>query len=118
MLRLELDGTTIEVIRTQLSAIQISVNQARVDLALIMGGDSLQIMEQNAELMGRLMEITDKVKVVLACRVTPRQKAEIIRLVKDKYPDKKTLSIGDGANDVPMIMKADVGVGLSGKEGT
>jgi len=65
-----------------------------------------------------LMEVTDKVKVVLACRVTPRQKAEIIRLVKDMYPHKKTLAIGDGANDVPMIMKADVGIGLSGKEGT
>jgi P-type E1-E2 ATPase len=27
------------------------------------------------------------------------------------------LSIGDGANDVPMIMKADVGVGIMGREG-
>jgi P-type E1-E2 ATPase len=27
------------------------------------------------------------------------------------------LSIGDGANDVPMIMKADVGVGIKGREG-
>jgi len=28
-----------------------------------------------------------------------------------------TLSIGDGANDVPMIQEAQVGVGISGKEG-
>jgi len=28
-----------------------------------------------------------------------------------------TLSIGDGANDVPMIQQAHVGVGISGKEG-
>ena len=32
-------------------------------------------------------------------------------------PDKTTLSIGDGANDVPMIMSAAVGVGIAGKEG-
>lgn len=38
-------------------------------------------------------------------------------MVKLRYPNKKTLSIGDGANDVPMIMKADVGVGIAGKEG-
>lgn len=28
-----------------------------------------------------------------------------------------TLAIGDGANDVPMIQMADVGVGISGQEG-
>jgi len=38
-------------------------------------------------------------------------------MVKLRYPEKKTLSIGDGANDVAMILKADVGVGIAGKEG-
>ena len=33
------------------------------------------------------------------------------------YSNKITLSIGDGGNDVPMIMEADVGVGIFGKEG-
>lgn len=28
-----------------------------------------------------------------------------------------TLSIGDGANDVPMIQEAHVGIGISGREG-
>ena len=28
-----------------------------------------------------------------------------------------TLAVGDGANDVSMIQKADVGVGIAGKEG-
>ena len=28
-----------------------------------------------------------------------------------------TLSVGDGANDVPMIMEAHIGVGISGVEG-
>ena len=38
-------------------------------------------------------------------------------MVKRRFPAKKTLSIGDGANDVAMIMKTDVGVGIAGKEG-
>jgi phospholipid-translocating ATPase len=38
-------------------------------------------------------------------------------MVKTKYPEKTSLSIGDGANDVAMIMKADVGVGIAGREG-
>lgn len=32
-------------------------------------------------------------------------------------PEPVTLSIGDGANDVPMILEAHVGVGISGNEG-
>lgn len=40
----------------------------------------------------------------------------VVRLVK-KYANKITLSIGDGGNDVPMIMEADIGVGIVGKEG-
>jgi len=41
----------------------------------------------------------------------------VVNLVKDRYKEKTTLSIGDGANDVPMIMKAHIGVGILGKEG-
>ena len=50
-------------------------------------------------------------------RCTPSQKAEIIGLVKDLTPE-LTLAIGDGANDVNMIVRADVGIGVRGKEGT
>jgi len=37
--------------------------------------------------------------------------------MKDRFPKKTTLSIGDGANDVNMITTAHVGVGISGLEG-
>jgi phospholipid-transporting ATPase len=38
-------------------------------------------------------------------------------VVRDKFPTKTTLSIGDGANDVNMITTAHVGVGICGHEG-
>ena len=38
-------------------------------------------------------------------------------MVRERHPDKSTLSIGDGANDVNMITKAHIGVGISGLEG-
>uniref|UniRef100_A0A8C9TMZ3 Phospholipid-transporting ATPase n=1 Tax=Scleropages formosus TaxID=113540 RepID=A0A8C9TMZ3_SCLFO len=53
---------------------------------------------------------------VICCRVTPKQKANVVNLVK-KYKKAVTLSIGDGANDVNMIKTADIGVGISGQEG-
>ena len=34
-----------------------------------------------------------------------------------KYLNKITLAIGDGANDVPMIKTAHIGIGLYGEEG-
>ncbi|OIW08992.1 hypothetical protein TanjilG_05968 [Lupinus angustifolius] len=53
---------------------------------------------------------------VICCRVSPKQKALVTRLVK-QGTGKTTLAIGDGANDVGMIQEADIGVGISGVEG-
>ena len=63
------------------------------------------------------MDVSENVEVVLACRVSPKQKADIVRMIRGKYPNKTTLAIGDGANDVAMILAAHVGVGILGKEG-
>jgi P-type E1-E2 ATPase len=63
------------------------------------------------------LEASDSVEVVLACRVSPKQKADIVNMIKKRFPQKTTLAIGDGANDVNMILQAHVGVGILGKEG-
>jgi hypothetical protein len=47
--------------------------------------------------------------------VSPLQKAQVTALVKSRGD--VTLAIGDGANDVGMIQKAHIGVGISGQEG-
>ena len=66
----------------------------------------------------RLLDIAQRCRVVVACRVSPSQKALLVRLVKKNVvPRPVTLAIGDGANDVTMIQEAHVGVGISGKEG-
>ena len=49
-------------------------------------------------------------------RSSPGQKAEMVKLMK-KATGKKTLAIGDGANDVNMIISAHIGVGILSKEG-
>ena len=47
--------------------------------------------------------------------MSPLQKAQVTALVKSRGDI--TLAIGDGANDVGMIQKAHIGVGISGQEG-
>lgn len=53
---------------------------------------------------------------VVCCRVTPKQKAEVVRCIKYGL-NKICLAIGDGANDVNMIQEAHIGVGIFGNEG-
>ncbi|NWX37677.1 AT8B3 ATPase, partial [Notiomystis cincta] len=62
------------------------------------------------------VELATSCQAVICCRVTPKQKALIVQLVK-KHKKAVTLAIGDGANDVNMIKTADIGVGISGLEG-
>ena len=56
---------------------------------------------------------------MLACRVSPKQKALIVNIIREKELKNNitTLAIGDGANDVNMITAAHIGIGISGLEG-
>eukprot|EP00735_Rhodelphis_limneticus_P010030 TRINITY_DN2907_c2_g4::TRINITY_DN2907_c2_g4_i1::g.4143::m.4143 TRINITY_DN2907_c2_g4::TRINITY_DN2907_c2_g4_i1::g.4143 ORF type:complete len:1247 (+),score=388.28,sp/P98200/AT8A2_MOUSE/42.59/0.0,E1-E2_ATPase/PF00122.15/4.7e-16,Hydrolase_like2/PF13246.1/1.9e-13,Hydrolase_like2/PF13246.1/1.5e+04,Hydrolase/PF00702.21/2.8e-06,Hydrolase/PF00702.21/0.00042,HAD/PF12710.2/9.5e+03,HAD/PF12710.2/1.4e-11,Hydrolase_3/PF08282.7/2.8e+03,Hydrolase_3/PF08282.7/0.011 TRINITY_DN2907_c2_g4_i1:61-3741(+) len=87
-------------------------------LALIVDGAALAIIFDDQDLKNNFLKLACICKVVIACRVSPAQKALIVRLVKKGLnPSPMTLAIGDGANDVGMIQEAHVGVGISGKEG-
>lgn len=55
--------------------------------------------------------MANECEAVLCCRVSPNQKREVVKMVKDNITHVKTLAIGDGANDVPMITEAHIGVG-------
>uniref|UniRef100_A0A8V5HEY9 Phospholipid-transporting ATPase n=1 Tax=Melopsittacus undulatus TaxID=13146 RepID=A0A8V5HEY9_MELUD len=89
--------------------------QANGVYGLVITGHSLAYgLEENLEL--ELVRTACMCKVVICCRVTPLQKAQVVELVK-KYKKAVTLAIGDGANDVSMIKTAHIGVGISGQEG-
>ncbi len=84
--------------------------------AFIIEGDNLGEVLSTLELELLLIRIVECCEAVICCRVTPKQKADVVALVK-KHLNKITLSIGDGANDVNMIQEAHIGVGLYGEEG-
>ena len=61
---------------------------------------TLQSSEERRE--RAFMELASRCQAVICCRVTPKQKALIVALVK-KYQNVVTLAIGDGANDINLI---------------
>ena len=52
-------------------------------------------------------EVCMKCDAVLCCRMSPSQKAEVVRLVKTSKAKHITCAIGDGANDVSMIQEGE-----------
>lgn len=80
--------------------------------ALIIAGSSLSMIYADEELKEIFIKMVEHLQVVIACRVTPQQKADIVSMMKKKYPNKITLAIGDGANDVNMILQAHIGIGI------
>lgn len=71
-----------------------------------------------------LLRLVNQCKAVVACRVSPDQKRELVALVKNSSTSSsnsnnsiRTLAVGDGANDVAMIQEAHIGVGIKGEEG-
>ncbi|XP_022914487.2 probable phospholipid-transporting ATPase IA [Onthophagus taurus] len=85
------------------------------EVALIVDGKTLKY-SLGCDLRTDFLKLCVSCKVVICCRVSPLQKAEVVEYVT-KYTKSVTLAIGDGANDVAMIQKAHVGVGISGVEG-
>ncbi|KAG8901247.1 hypothetical protein FRB99_005456 [Tulasnella sp. 403] len=85
------------------------------DLALIIDGKSLTFALEK-DISKTFLELAILCKAVVCCRVSPLQKALVVKLVK-KNQKAILLAIGDGANDVSMIQAAHIGVGISGVEG-
>ncbi|CAD5116238.1 DgyrCDS5149 [Dimorphilus gyrociliatus] len=84
--------------------------------ALIVDGHTLKWALEE-ELWQEFVSLAVSCKAVICCRVSPLQKADIVKFVKKFVSGTITLAIGDGANDVGMIQEAHVGVGISGHEG-
>ncbi|CAD2214938.1 phospholipid-translocating ATPase [Angomonas deanei] len=87
------------------------------NVCVIFSGRTLALIEHSgsAPLMENFQKVLCASGSVICSRTSPNQKAKIVDIAK--LSKKVTLAIGDGGNDVAMIQKAHVGVGIKGKEG-
>ncbi|EUC67587.1 phospholipid-translocating P-type ATPase, partial [Rhizoctonia solani AG-3 Rhs1AP] len=84
--------------------------------AVVIDGDTLRFALDDS-LKPLFLSLGTQCDTVVCCRVSPAQKAQTVKLVKEGK-NAMTLSIGDGANDVAMIQEANIGCGLMGLEGS
>ena len=84
---------------------------------VIIDGLNLAHILEDDKLSRKFFRVGLLANSVICCRVSPKQKSEVVKLAQTNGTW-ITLSIGDGANDVPMILTANIGIGISGKEGT
>uniref|UniRef100_A0A7S2X1N1 P-type ATPase C-terminal domain-containing protein n=1 Tax=Chloropicon primus TaxID=1764295 RepID=A0A7S2X1N1_9CHLO len=125
-------------INAHLAELSRKEKSSRKEKELVIDGKTLAVVLSDQSLSKSFASLGALCDCVLVCRASPSQKAAIVTLMKNYEKNKcvegkmwglkwtgkldhmisnKVLSIGDGANDVPMIQRADIGVGIVGKEG-
>ncbi|ETO22126.1 hypothetical protein RFI_15075 [Reticulomyxa filosa] len=109
----------LKIINSAITAVKQNKN-AGYSAGMVVTSTAVQEIMAKTEdstLLDKFLELSTLCKSVLAVRMQPNQKAQIIELVKTATKN-ITLAVGDGANDEPMIRVANVGVGIAGLEGT
>ena len=95
---------------------EYSSGQAHNTVLVVDGTVLSRMVVPGTEKERTFITIAAQAPAVVACRCSPTQKADVVRGVR-KYTGKITAAIGDGGNDVSMILAAHVGMGIVGKEG-
>ncbi|XP_038888225.1 phospholipid-transporting ATPase 2 [Benincasa hispida] len=111
-----IDGKTEDEVCRSLERVVLTMKTTTSepkDVAFVVDGWALEIALKNYR--RAFTELAILSRTAICCRVTPSQKAQLVELLKSC--DYRTLAIGDGGNDVRMIQQADIGVGISGREG-
>ncbi|GAM25814.1 hypothetical protein SAMD00019534_089890 [Acytostelium subglobosum LB1] len=111
----EEDTGVITAASSGVLAPELVIPQLSTDYGMVIDGHTLAFALHDHR--DKFLRLGRACKSVICCRVTPLQKALVVRVVK-QAERKVSLAIGDGANDVSMIQEAHVGVGIFGMEGT
>lgn len=85
---------------------------------LVLDGKTIQFCLLSEVCKQLIYELGIRCRSCVCSRLTPLQKRNLVDIIRQKDPLTLTLAIGDGANDVPMIEGAHLGIAVRGREGT
>jgi phospholipid-transporting ATPase len=77
--------------------------------SILVDAVALSLILSSPESVKIFLEIGYDAVSVICCRVSPLQKSDVVRIMKEFDKNAVTLAIGDGGNDVSMIMEAHIG---------
>ena len=92
-------------------------NSNLLKFGILVDEKALLTITNNEEIANIFLEVAKEAVAVICCRVSPLQKSQVVKMMKNYDKSKITLAIGDGGNDVSMIMEAHIGIGIYGEEG-
>ena len=96
----------------------LKVNNLIKNFSIIIESPLLNNLFKDEELTEKFLSIAQYATTVICCRASPYQKSQVVQIIKKFNPKAITLAIGDGRNDISMLMQAHIGIGIVGEEGT
>ena len=94
-----------------------SMDKEFKSFGILIDEKALRTINDDEEIQQIFLDIAKNASSVICCRVSPIQKSQVVKMMKNYDKNGVTLAIGDGGNDVSMIMEAHIGIGIYGEEG-
>ena len=91
--------------------------KTNLNFSILIDENALFTINESEEISKMFLNVAKDAITVICCRVSPLQKSQVIKMMKNYDKSKITLAIGDGGNDVSMIMESHIGIGIYGEEG-
>merc|ERR1719474_225611 len=109
--------TTVSSMSRKLQSVLNKVKHSSSEFGLIVDGQTLKLLSESSKNTLIFTNISTCCAAVVCCRLSPLQKSEIVKIMKTSSGRPVTAAIGDGGNDVSMILEAHIGFGIMGREG-
>jgi magnesium-transporting ATPase (P-type) len=106
------NGETIEKLEREFSEFKESLKDLKnlPGYSIIIDSVVLSTILQSEELTKKFIDYSNQAISVICCRVSPLQKSDVVRIMRKYHPNTVNLAIGDGGNDVSMILEANIGI--------
>jgi len=87
----------------------LNSNESRNEFYLAISGEAISDILSDEESYKMFEFVSRYASSVVCARFSPKQKADVVEKMKKLHPSKIMLSIGDGGNDVSMLLAAHIG---------